>query len=179
MQAAKRRLPGDFAPSQASALRVDHAGEYGAQRIYAGQLAVLKNHDCAAELRHMQAQEQVHLAAFDRLLPEYKVRPTALLPLWHLAGYALGAGTALLGPRAAMACTVAVEEVITEHYNSQLASGVLDAALTPTIQKFRDEEMEHHATGLAHEAESAPFYGLLSGIIRAGCKMAIAASAHL
>ena len=173
-----RPLPGDFARTQSAALRVDHAGEYGAQRIYAGQLAILKNDPCTAEIEHMAAQEQVHLAAFDRFLPRYGVRPTALLPLWHMAGYALGAATAMLGVRAAMACTVAVESVITEHYDSQLREGILDAALHPDIAKFRDEEMEHHATGLAHDAENAPFYAGLTGIIRATCRAAIWLSAR-
>lgn len=179
----KRHLPGDFMSSlpdaQAAALRVDHAGEYGAQRIYAGQLAVLKNDPCAGDLRHMAAQEQVHLATFDRLLPSYRVRPTALMPLWHVAGYALGAATAMLGTRAAMACTVAVESVITEHYNSQLQDTHLDPALAPTLRQFRDEEMEHHAIGLAAEAEQAPLYPLLTGTIRAGCRAAIWLTARL
>lgn len=175
-----RALPGDYSRhSQAAALRINHAGEYGAQRIYAGQLAILKHQPCAPELRHMAAQEQVHLATFNTLLPRYAVRPTALMPLWHVAGWALGAGTALLGPRAAMACTVAVESVITEHYNEQLTSGTMDPALAPTITQFRDEEMEHHAIGLAGEAEQAPFYGALSGAIRAGCKAAIWLTARL
>lgn len=179
--ATKRTLPGDFAPrrSQASALRVNHAGEYGAQRIYAGQLAVLKHHACADELRHMAAQEQVHLAAFNRILPHYGVRPTALMPLWHVGGWLLGAATAAMGARAAMACTVAVESVITEHYDAQLADGSIDAALHPEVQKFRDEEMEHHAIGLAHEAEQTPLYVPLTAAIRHICRAAIWLSARL
>lgn len=179
-----RRLPGDWGNTAithraAAALRVDHAGEYSAVRIYKGQLAVLKNHPLAPELRHMAAQEEVHLAEFNRLLPAHGVRPSALLPLWHVAGFALGAGTALLGARAAMACTVAVESVITEHYNEQLQPGLLDPALMPTITKFRDEEMEHHDLGLAHEAEKAPAYAVLSGIIRTGCRAAIWVAARV
>ncbi len=176
-----RRLPGDFVPrsTSAAALRVDHAGEYGAQRIYAGQLAVLKNDPCAEEIKHMAEQETVHLNAFNKLLPEYGVRPTALLPFWHMAGWVLGAGTALMGPRAAMACTVAVESVITEHYNDQLKGGVVDPALHSTITQFRDEEMEHHDIGLANEAEQAPFYGVLTRVIRAGCRGAIWLSARI
>ncbi|MES2984138.1 MAG: demethoxyubiquinone hydroxylase family protein [Pseudomonadota bacterium] len=177
----RRRLPGDVAPRAASAaaLRVNHAGEYGAQRIYAGQLAILKNHACADEIRHMAAQEDVHLATFNTLLPRHGVRPTALMPLWHIGGYALGAVTAMLGARAAMACTVAVESVITEHYNEQLASGTLDAALQPTVEQFRNEEMEHHAIGLAHEAQDAPFYGALTAAIRGICRSAIWLSARV
>jgi len=177
----KRVLPGDFAtraPS-AAALRVNHAGEYGAQRIYAGQLAVLKNHAVAGELKHMAAQEAVHLATFNQLLPEQHVRPTLLLPLWHVGGWVLGASTALLGAKAAMACTVAVETVITEHYNAQLTSGALDASLTPTIKKFRDEEMEHHAIGITHEAEATPLYEPLTVAIKGICKGAIWLSARV
>ena len=171
-----RSLPGDRAAgpgSLATMLRVNHAGEYGAKRIYAGQLAVLGKRPIGEELRHMAAQEQVHLDAFNQLLPQHKVRPTLLLPLWHVAGYALGVGSALLGEKAAMATTVAVESVITEHYDEQLESGQLSGALHDAIQTFRDEEMEHHDTGLAHDAEGAPFYLGLSTLIRAGCKAAI------
>jgi 3-demethoxyubiquinol 3-hydroxylase len=177
----KRALPGDFAAktTQAAALRVNHAGEYGAQRIYAGQLAVLKNHVCAAELNHMAAQEQVHLNTFNRVLPEYGVRPTALMPLWHVGGWLMGAGCALLGARAAMACTVAVESVITEHYNEQLHGTVVDSALHETIAKFRDEEMEHHAIGLENEAEQTPLYAPLTAAIRGICRAAIALSARV
>lgn len=171
-----RALPGDLPPDaiRARMLRVNHAGEYGAKRIYAGQLAVLNHHPIADELRHMAAQEEVHLAEFNKQLPTRRVRPTALQPLWHVAGWALGAGTALMGARAAMACTVAVESVITEHYNAQLAQPeILGDDLQKTIQKFRDEEMEHHDLGLAHDAESAPGYTLLTATIRAGCRAAI------
>lgn len=178
-----RRLPGDPFPSQtplARMLRINHAGEYGAKRIYAGQIAMLRDHAIAAELNHMEAQEQVHLDTFNRLLPEHRVRPTALLPLWHLAGYALGAATAIMGERAAMACTVAVESVITEHYDSQIRQpDVTGRALQQTLQQFRDEEMEHHDTGLAHDAEGAPFYQVLTGFIRSGCRAAIWLSARI
>ncbi|PZP87320.1 MAG: demethoxyubiquinone hydroxylase family protein [Azospirillum brasilense] len=179
----RRHLPGDAAvsrPSLAQMLRVNHAGEYGAKRIYAGQLAVLGRSPIGPELRHMAAQEQVHLDAFNRVLPQQRVRPTALMPLWHVGGFMLGAGSALLGPKAAMACTVAVESVITEHYDSQLDSPEIAAAgLRDTIQQFRDEEMEHHDTGLAHDAEQAPAYGLLSAAIRGICKTAIYLSARV
>lgn len=168
-----RRLPGDFGAGEAAALRVNHAGEYGAQRIYKGQLAVLKNHACGDQLRHMAAQEEAHLAEFNRLLPERKVRPTALMPLWHVGGWLLGAATAAMGARAAMACTVAVESVITEHYNSQLDGAVVDPALHDTIRQFRDEEMEHHDIGLENEAEHAPFYQPLTAAIRGICRGAI------
>jgi ubiquinone biosynthesis monooxygenase Coq7 len=177
----KRTLPGDFMlrSKNAAALRVDHAGEYGATRIYAGQLAVLKNHAAAAEITHMAAQEAVHLAAFNKILPEHGVRPTALLPLWHVGGWLMGAVSAAFGARAAMACTVAVEEVITEHYNEQLAHGSVSPILHSTIAQFRDEEMEHHAIGLANEAELTPVYAPLSAAIRSICKVAIWLSARV
>lgn len=161
-------------------IRVDHAGEYGARRIYQGQLAVLGNTRHGPVLRHMQAQEEAHLATFSRLIAERRVRPTALLPLWHLAGFALGAGTALLGARAAMACTVAVEEAIDEHYGAQEAAlGEDEAPLRAEIARFRAEELEHRDIGLANEAERAPGYRLLSVAIKAGCKAAIRISERI
>jgi 3-demethoxyubiquinol 3-hydroxylase len=174
-----RRLPGDLTPRQqvARTIRVDHAGEYGAKRIYQGQLAVLGRTKYAPVIRHMQAQEQEHLDTFARLIAERRVRPTALLPFWHVAGFALGAATALLGPRAAMACTVAVEEAIDAHYRAQEATlPAEEATLRGTIAKFRAEELEHRDIGLEHEAERAPAYRLLSAAIKAGCKVAIKAS---
>ena len=172
-------LPGDATArrSEERMIRVDHAGEYGAKRIYQGQLAVLGRGDKGPVLRHMQAQEQVHLDTFAALIARRRVRPTALLPLWHIAGFALGAATAALGERAAMACTVAVEEAIDEHYSSQTAAlGDDEAPLRETIEKFRAEELEHRDIGLEHGAEQAPGYRLLRGAIKAGCKLAIAAS---
>lgn len=166
-------LPGDAPTLLDRVLRVDHAGEYGAQRIYAGQLAVLGRHPMAPQIQHMAEQEQVHLATFSRLMLEHRARPSALLPFWHVAGWALGAGTALIGPKAAMACTVAVESVIAEHYQQQLDTLPDDSLIAPTIAQFRAEEIEHHDIGLAHDAEDAPMYGLLSGIIRRGCRAAI------
>jgi 3-demethoxyubiquinol 3-hydroxylase len=164
----------------ARTIRVDHAGEYGAKRIYEGQIAVLRGTRYEALLRHMQAQEQAHLDTFSRLVGERRVRPTALLPLWHVAGYALGAATAMLGHRAAMACTVAVEEAIDEHYQAQEAAlGEDEAALRAHIAAFRAEELEHREIGLAHEAERAPGYRLLSAAIKAGCKLAIKASERI
>lgn len=155
-------------------IRVNHAGEYGAQRIYEGQLAVLGNHECAPRLRHMAEQEQEHLKRFEELMVERRARPSALLPFWHVAGYALGAGTALMGKRAAMACTVAVEEVIAGHYQSQIDTlGDDEADVKETIRQFREEELEHHDIGLEEEAEQAPFYDILSGAVRAGCHVAI------
>lgn len=175
-ETAVPRAPGDLPPRAllARMLRVDHAGEYGAARIYAGQLAVLGHTDKGPILQHMKDQEQVHLDTFSSLVVERGVRPTALLPFWHVAGFALGAGTALLGSRAAMACTVAVEEVIDEHYAEQAAAlGEDERPLRDTIEQFRREEIEHRDIGLAHEAEKAPGYRILTTLIKAGCKVAI------
>lgn len=172
-------LPGDPTPSErlARMIRVDHAGEYGAVRIYQGQLAVLGRGRHGNTLRHMLAQEEVHRETFAAMVADRRVRPTALLPLWHIAGYALGAATALIGERGAMACTVAVEEAIDEHYAQQAASLDDDeAGLRSTIEKFREEELEHRDIGLENEAELAPAYALLSRAIKLGCKVAIAVS---
>ncbi|MFN8925777.1 MAG: demethoxyubiquinone hydroxylase family protein [Rhodospirillales bacterium] len=172
----RRPLPGDpsYDRRMARMIRVDHAGEYGAKRIYEGQLAVLGRTDKGPVLRHMAEQERVHLETFERLIAERGVRPTLLRPLWHVAGFALGAGTALLGSRAAMACTVAVEEVIDEHYARQAEGlGPQDQPLQGTVERFRQEELEHRDIGLAHEAEKAPAYEFLSAAIQAGSRAAI------
>lgn len=159
-------------------IRVDHAGEYGANRIYAGQMAVLGKTSSGPLIQHMWDQEKEHLAAFDAFIPRFRARPSALLPFWHVAGYALGAGTALMGKEAAMACTVAVEASITDHYNDQIRTLVSEdperhKELIQAITKFRDDEQEHHDTGLAEGAEQAPFYQALSAVITVGCKAAI------
>jgi ubiquinone biosynthesis monooxygenase Coq7 len=173
---AEYRLPGDPTAREVveRTIRVDHAGEYGAKRIYEGQLAVLGRTKYGPVIEHMKAQEQVHLDTFSRLIGERRVRPTALLPFWHVAGFALGAATALLGHRGAMACTVAVEEAIDEHYRAQEdILGDDEAELRAEIARFRAEELEHRDTGLEHEAEQAPAYRLLSAAIKTGCKIAI------
>ena len=200
-----------------SILRVDHAGEYGAQCIYEGQLAALRlraaltapssplsllsaaTASTAAShyersigvISEMRDQEAEHLTALSGLVPRHRCRPTALLPLWHVAGYALGYGTALLGTRAAMACTVAVEEVITEHYNDQLRTLAADdwrqpgeqwdearmaevRELRALIRKNRDDEEHHRDVGIEHEAQQTPFYAVLTSVIRTGCQAAIA-----
>jgi 3-demethoxyubiquinol 3-hydroxylase len=172
-------MPGDLPPAErlARMIRVDHAGEFGAAQIYAGQLAVLGRGPKGDMLRHMKDQEQHHLDTFAGLIADRRVRPTALLPLWRLAGFALGAVTAAMGERAAMACTVAVEEAIDEHYAQQVASLDDDeAGLRTVIETFRQEELEHRDIGLANEAEMAVGYSVLTRVIKAGCKVAIAVS---
>ena len=169
-------LPGDSAPAdnKARMIRVDQAGEYGATRIYRGQLAVIRRGHAAAAIREMATQEQRHLGQFNRLMVERRARPTALSPLWHFAGYMLGAATAVLGERAAMACTVAVEEVIDEHYArqaEQLAGD--DPELAETIETARADELAHRDTALAHEATALPGYELLSAAIKTGARLAI------
>ncbi|TAD77898.1 MAG: demethoxyubiquinone hydroxylase family protein [Sphingomonadales bacterium] len=164
-------------------IRVDQAGEFGATRIYEGQLAVMGDRGPhSAEIRHMAAQEAEHRKKFDALLVERGVRPTVLHPFWSAAGYALGAGTALLGPEAAMACTAAVETEIDKHYSEQLerlqATGE-DPELAEMIAAFREEEREHRDAALANGAERAPAYPLLAGAIRLGCRIAIRVSERL
>ncbi|MGB1035736.1 MAG: demethoxyubiquinone hydroxylase family protein [Candidatus Puniceispirillales bacterium] len=154
-------------------LRVDHAGELGARRIYEGQLAVLGNHPVAAEIRHMRDQEQEHLDTFEELLNEYQVRPTLLSPLWNGAGFILGAVTAAMGPKAAMACTIAVEEVIGTHYDKQAKSLKDEDALVETLERFRDEELEHRDIAKDHDGEQAMGYPVMRRIIQAGCRAAI------
>ena len=175
-------LPGDATPRERleRMIRVDHAGEYGAARIYQGQLAVLGRGRQGDTLRHMLTQEEHHRDTFAALVADRRVRPTALLPLWHLAGYALGAASALIGERGAMACTVAVEEAIDEHYAQQASALEEDeSGLRTTIEQFRQEELEHRDIGLANEAELAPAYALMSRVIKLGCKAAIAVSERL
>ena len=146
--------PGDKRPDRASMLRVNQAGEYGATRIYAGQLAVLGRSSAAAhQIARMAAQEQRHLDRFDQLMAERRVRPTALQPLWSVAGFALGAATALISEKAAMACTDAVETEIDRHYSEQLAElGDEDPELAADIAEFQAEELEHRETAREHGA---------------------------
>ena len=170
-------------PANHRMIRVDQAGEYGATRIYAGQLAVMGDRaPNSPDIRAMAEQEAGHLARFDVLVARRGTRPTALQPFWSVAGYALGAATALIGPEAAMACTAAIEEEIDRHYSRQLdqlqPSGE-DPALARMISDFRDDERDHRAAALAAGAERALAYPLLSGAIRFGCRMAIRLSERI
>ena len=171
------RLPGDLSKEEliARIIRVDQAGEYGAKRIYEGQLSVLRGTEDENVLREMADTEVVHLDTFNKLMVERRVRPTVLAPLWHFAGFALGAGTALMGREAAMACTVAVEEVIEEHYGNQAALLAFEEEpeLLATIEKFREEEIDHKETALLEGAENAPGYPFLASAVKSCSRVAI------
>ena len=174
--------PGDRRPDRASMLRVDQAGEYGATRIYAGQLAVLRR-NCArsqADRAHGGAGSSAISKRFDALMAERRVRPTALQPLWNVAGFALGAATALMSEKAALACTDAVETEIDRHYGEQLDElGDDDPELAADIAEFRAEELEHRDTAREAGAAEALGYPLLTAAIRAGCRVAIGLSKRI
>jgi ubiquinone biosynthesis monooxygenase Coq7 len=173
--------PGDRRADSGSMVRVDQAGEYGATRIYAGQLAVLRSNCPEAKLiARMATQEERHLARFDRVMAERRVRPTLLQPLWNVAGFALGATTALMSEEAALACTDAVETEIDRHYRRQLDDlGDDDPELARDIAEFRAEELEHRDSAREAGATKAIGYPLLTAAIRGGCKVAIALSKRI
>ena len=155
-------------------IRVDHAGERAAQQIYRGQLVVLGQHEMGDEIRHMMKQEVEHLETFDTLINERKVRPSFLDPVWGTAGFVLGLVTAAMGPKAAMACTIAVEEVIGEHYQKQAENlGSDEASLKKTIERFRDEELEHRDIAVDYKGREARHYKMLHDVIQKGCRTAI------
>ncbi len=176
--ADRQAQPPLTSPDIDAMIRVDQAGEFGATRIYAGQLAVLGNRaEAARPIARMAAQEERHRQIFDKMIAERGVRPTLLAPFWDRAGFLLGAATALISPEAAMACTAAIETEIDKHYGEQLQElGNRDPELSATIAEFQAEEVEHRATALAEGAERAPAYPLLSAAIRFGCRTAIALS---
>jgi ubiquinone biosynthesis monooxygenase Coq7 len=169
-------MPGDPTREElvSAMIRVDHAGEHGAVRIYEGQLAILSRSEAEAPIREMAEQERRHLDGFDALIADRHVRPTLLSPLWHVAGFALGTGTALLGPKAAMACTQAVEEVIDDHYAAQAEKlGDDEAELRHMIEEYRADERAHRDTAIEQGAEEAPGYEMLTGAVKAGSRLAI------
>ena len=185
--ASDRRIPlarpgrGASRRRRAEILRVDHAGEYAAVHIYRAQRAVFEGRAgreaVASDMGEMQAQEAVHLARFDALLNAERVRPTVMTPVWRLAALALGTGTALMGEKAAHACTEAVESVIEEHYADQIAElKDRDPTLAAELSVFREDELVHHGHAVEHGAREAPGYGLLSAVIKAGCRAAIKVS---
>ncbi|MBI1252564.1 MAG: demethoxyubiquinone hydroxylase family protein [Alphaproteobacteria bacterium] len=167
---ARRRL--------AEMIRVDHAGEFGAVQIYRGQRAVFAatrgKAQADALIADMEAGEAAHLETFDRLIAERNVRPTMMAPLWRIAGFGLGAATALMGEKAAHACTAAVEEVIEDHYAKQ-AEELRDAdpELRDVLERFRADEMGHRDTAIAHGARETFGYAGLSAVIKFGCRAAI------
>lgn len=181
MKTGENRNPGDADPRTLveRTIRVDQAGEFGAVRIYEGQLAALRwtgraKGPAGRKIAAMAKAEREHNREFDRLLAERRVRPTLLSPLWNVAGFALGAATALMGDKAAMACTVAVEETIDAHYAHQAAAlGDDEAPLRATIEKFRADEIEHRDEALASGAEQAIAYRPLTAAIKAGSRLAI------
>lgn len=164
---------------KAEIARVDHAGEYGAIAIYRGQLAVFQRRPgserIAGQLREMADQEAAHLAAFDGVLAKGRVRPTLLSPFWNAAGFALGAATALIGEKAAHACTEAVETVIGEHYRDQIEEleDAGETELADTLVRFRNDEIAHRDLAVEEGAREAPGYHLLSTLIQTGCRIAI------
>ncbi len=162
----------------AQMLRVDHAGEYAAITIYEAQARTFgrspKTLALAKELRRMRDEEQEHLDAFDALLRDRQVRPTVMMPVWHMASTALGVTTALMGEKAAHACTDAVETVIEQHYAKQAEETKdSDPDLSARFTQFREDELRHRDAALAAGAKQAPAYPLLSGVIKAGCRAAI------
>lgn len=170
------RLPGDLTREELvdRIIRVDQAGEYGAVRIYEGQLSVLGRTRAGPVIRSMAVKEREHLATFNELVGKRRARPTALQPLWHVAGFALGAATALMGPKAAMACTVAVEDVIDEHYAKQIAILADDEAeLRDICKRYREDELEHRDTAVEHGATQSPAYRPLTALIKRGSRAAI------
>ncbi|HEX8412417.1 MAG TPA: demethoxyubiquinone hydroxylase family protein [Sphingomicrobium sp.] len=176
-----RWRPGDRRADAASMLRVNQAGEYGATRIYAGQLAVMRRNSPGSRLvARMAGQEERHLKLFNAMMAERWVRPTMLQPVWNLAGFALGAATALMSEEAALACTEAVETEIDEHYGSQLDDlGQQDPELAAAITEFRAEEVEHRDVAREAGAANAVGYPLLTAAIRAGCRVAIGLSKRI
>jgi ubiquinone biosynthesis monooxygenase Coq7 len=163
-------------------IRVNQAGEYGAKRIYQGQLATLRDPKARQQVEQMLQQELEHLDYFTTEVAKRQIRPTLLQPFWHFGGFALGAVTALMGKEAAMACTVAVESVIDAHYHAQeqeLQDVAGEETLKAKITQFRAEEKEHHDTGLAEGAEEALAYPLLSFAIKTITKTAIQLSTRL
>ncbi|QKX02129.1 demethoxyubiquinone hydroxylase family protein [Wolbachia endosymbiont of Dirofilaria (Dirofilaria) immitis] len=164
-----RKLKGNFLEQ---AIRVNHAGEYGAVCIYSGQKFILKGSSIISKIIEMEEQEKKHFRYFSEKIKEQKIRPTILLPIWHVLGVSLGVVTAIMGKKAAMACTAAVEEVIEEHYKEQVLH-LENGELKETISKFRDEELEHRDIAIEYNAKNAFCYNVLSLFIKTSCKAAI------
>jgi len=181
-------LPGDLSKEEKieRMIRVNHAGEYGAKRIYEGQIAFSKDQKSKRIFQEMLNHEQQHLSFFEEKIAEKQLRPTFLQPIWHIAGYSLGAITSLFGHKAAMACTVAVEEVIDEHYKSQIEDlesyeslNEDERNLVSNIKKFRNEELDHRDIGIKSGAKELFGFQLLATSIKLGSKTAIWLSKRL
>tara|TARA_B100000029_G_scaffold477414_1_gene522452 strand:- start:941 stop:1474 length:534 start_codon:yes stop_codon:yes gene_type:complete len=159
-------------------IRVDHAGERGAIKIYEGQLLALntikQDEDLKNVIEEMKEQEKEHLEYFEKEIQKRKIKPTYLLPLWDIMGVSLGFGTALLGKKAAMLCTASVEEVIETHYENQLKKiGNDEKDLKIKIEKFKSDEANHKNTAYDSGASKSGIYSALDKLIRAGSKIAI------
>jgi 3-demethoxyubiquinol 3-hydroxylase len=171
-----RRLPGDLSEKDEvkQMIRVNHAGEFGAIRIYQGQLAIMRSSPEKNLVKEMLKGEQVHFDEFNTMIKSRKIRPTALMPIWNIAGFALGAATALMGKKAAFACTIAVESVIEKHYAEQKDRLSLDEKeLAQTISKFRDEELEHHDTSIKNGGKETIAFPYIDKLVQKGSKLAI------
>ena len=159
-------------------LRVDHAGERGAIKIYEGQLLALKtfmkNDNLKAKLEEMKVHEQIHADFFDKEIKKRNIKPTKFLPLWDLLGVGLGFGSTILGNKAAMLCTASVEEVIDEHYQKQINKiGDDEKELKKKIIKFREDELHHKDIAYENGASKEGFYSILDKVIKASSKIAI------
>ena len=157
-------------------IRVDHAGEYGARRIYEGQLSLPLNQEATNTIQHMLQQEELHLSYFSQLLLERKVRPTILIPLWHVIGYILGKGSVMIGSKAAMLVTQSIEEVIEQHYQHQidyLESHNIEKELLSRIKQFQLEEVEHRDTALVFGSNEVACGSMISRVIKYMCNVAI------
>ena len=162
-------------------IRVDHAGERGAIKIYEGQLLALKtikqDNDLKDKIEEMKEQEKEHLEYFEKEIQKRKIKPTYLLPVWDLMGVALGFGSALLGKKAAMLCTASVEEVIEDHYQSQLKKiGDDEKDLKEKIEKFKADEVEHKNMAYESGATNKGLYSIMDKAIRTGSRIAITIS---
>jgi len=162
-------------------IRVDHAGERGAIKIYEGQLLALKTIKqdklLQSTVEKMKDQEKEHLEYFEKEIQRRKIKPTYLLPLWDIMGVTLGFGTAMLGKKAAMLCTASVEEVIENHYENQLEKlGDDEKDLKSKIKKFKEEEIDHKNIAYESGATNKGAYSIMDKIIRTGSRIAITIS---
>ena len=162
-------------------IRVDHAGERGAIKIYEGQLLALKtikqDEALKDKIEEMKEGEKEHLEYFEKEIQKRKIKPTYLLPLWDLMGVGLGFGTALLGKKSALLCTASVEEVIEEHYQDQLKKlGNDEKDLKKKIEKFRHDEVKHKNLAYESGATNKGLYSIMDKIIRTGSRIAITIS---